>query len=130
MQAARSVKTRGHLSGGCAPIVLYNSRDCRRAGRGCGFDACANRREVDPPRKYLPRKKITSDFRSLARGHTELCIKVLPGIVSQEPAPPAARLSAAGTPPDGRLGPAPFAPPRHAPRLPPSTQLQTPHTSH
>jgi hypothetical protein len=32
----------------------------------------------------------------LARGHTELCIKVLAGIVSQEAMPPAARVSAAG----------------------------------
>src|SRR4249920_1177044 len=51
---------------------------------------------VDPPRKYLPRKKIPSDLRSLARGHTELCIKVLAGIVSQEAIPSAARVSAAG----------------------------------
>ena len=29
-------------------------------------------------------------------GHTELCIKVLAGIVSQEAVPPAARVSAAG----------------------------------
>jgi hypothetical protein len=35
-------------------------------------------------------------LRSLARGHTELCIKVLAGIVSQEAIPPAARVSAAG----------------------------------
>ena len=35
-------------------------------------------------------------MRSLARGHTELCIKVLAGIVSQEAVPPAARVSAAG----------------------------------
>jgi len=35
-------------------------------------------------------------MRSLARGHTELCIKVLAGIVSQEAIPPAARVSAAG----------------------------------
>jgi hypothetical protein len=35
-------------------------------------------------------------LRSLARGHTELCIKVLAGIVSQEAVPPAARVSAAG----------------------------------
>ncbi|XIA62106.1 hypothetical protein ACFIOY_20780 [Bradyrhizobium sp. TZ2] len=34
-------------------------------------------------------------MRSLARGHTELCIKVLAGIVSQEASPPAARVSAA-----------------------------------
>jgi hypothetical protein len=51
---------------------------------------------VDPPRKHLPRKKISADLRSLARGHTELCIKVLAGIVSQEAIPPAARVSAAG----------------------------------
>jgi hypothetical protein len=43
----------------------------------------------------LPRKKIPSDIRSLARGHTVLCIKVLAGIVSQETVPPAARVSAA-----------------------------------
>jgi len=35
-------------------------------------------------------------LRSLTRGHTELCIKVLAGIVSQEAVPPAARVSAAG----------------------------------
>ncbi len=56
----------------------------------------AQQEGVDPPRKYLPRKKIPTDLRSLARGHTELCIKVLAGIVSQEAVPPAARLSAAG----------------------------------
>ena len=50
---------------------------------------------VGPSRK-LPRKKIPFRFRSLARGHTELCIKVLAGIVSQEAIPPAARVSAAG----------------------------------
>ena len=50
----------------------------------------------DPPRKPLPRKTIPADLRSLARGHTELCIKVLAGIVSQEALPPAARVSAAG----------------------------------
>jgi len=44
----------------------------------------------------LPRKKIPTDLRSLARGHTELCIKVLAGIVSQEAVPPAAHVSAAG----------------------------------
>jgi hypothetical protein len=43
----------------------------------------------------MPRKKIPSDLRSLARGHTALCIKVLAGIVSQEALPPAARVSAA-----------------------------------
>ena len=35
-------------------------------------------------------------MRSLARGHTELCIKVLAGIVSQEASPAAARVTAAG----------------------------------
>ena len=49
-----------------------------------------------PPRKPLPRKRIPADLRSLARGHTELCIKVLAGIVSQETVPPGARVSAAG----------------------------------
>jgi hypothetical protein len=44
----------------------------------------------------LPRKKIAADLRSLARGHTELCIKVLAGIVSREAIPPAARVSTAG----------------------------------
>ena len=34
-------------------------------------------------------------MRSLARGHTELCIKTLAGIVSQEASPAAARVSAA-----------------------------------
>ena len=58
---------------------------------------CPRQQEgVDPPRKPLPRKKIPSDLRSLARGHTELCIKVLAGIVSQEASPAAARVSAAG----------------------------------
>ena len=58
---------------------------------------CPHQQEgVYPPRKHLPRKKIPTDLRSLARGHTELCIKVLAGIVSQEAVPPAARVSAAG----------------------------------
>jgi hypothetical protein len=43
----------------------------------------------------MPRKRIAADLRSLARGHTDLCIKVLAGIVSQEASPPAARVSAA-----------------------------------
>ena len=59
-------------------------------------DACFNRRGVGPPRSPLPRKRIAADLRSLARGHTELCIKVLAGIVSQEAVPAAARVSAAG----------------------------------
>ena len=58
-------------------------------------DTCA-KQEGDPPRKPLPRKKIPADLKSLARGHTALCIKVLAGIVSQEASPPAARVSAAG----------------------------------
>ena len=37
---------------------------------------------VDQPRK--PRKKIAADLRSLARGHTDLCVKVFAGIFSQE----------------------------------------------
>ena len=59
-------------------------------------DASANRRGVGSPRKHLPRKRLPADLRSLARGHTELCIRVLAGIVSQEAVPAAARVSAAG----------------------------------
>ena len=51
---------------------------------------------VGSPRNHMPRNKIPADLRSLARGHTDLCIKVLAGIVSQEALPPAARVSAAG----------------------------------
>jgi hypothetical protein len=57
---------------------------------------CCQQEGVGPPRKPLPRKQIPPDLRSLARGHTELCIKVLAGIVSQENVPPGARVSAAG----------------------------------
>jgi hypothetical protein len=58
---------------------------------------CSRHQEgVGPPRKPLPRKKIPANLRSLARGHTELCVKVLAGIVSQEAVPAAARVSAAG----------------------------------
>ena len=64
---------------------------------------------VDPPRKPLPRKKISSDLRSLARGHTTLCIKVLAGIVSQEAVSPAARVAAAGILLDRGWGRAPQA---------------------
>jgi len=39
--------------------------------------------------------KAPIDIRSLARAHTELCIKVLAGIVSAKAAPPAARVGAA-----------------------------------
>ena len=46
-------------------------------------------------------------MRSLARGHTELCIKVLAGIVSQEAVPAAARVSAAGILLDRGWGKAP-----------------------
>ena len=60
-----------------------------------------------PPRKPLPRKKIPADLRSLARGHTELCIRVLAGIVSQEAVPAAARVSAAGILLDRGWGSAP-----------------------
>jgi hypothetical protein len=44
----------------------------------------------------MPRKKIPADLRSLARAHTELAIKVLAGMLSQEAVPAAARVSAAG----------------------------------
>jgi hypothetical protein len=50
---------------------------------------------VGSPRKHMPRKKIPADLRSLARGHTEQCIKVLAGMLSQEAVPAAARVSAA-----------------------------------
>ena len=76
--------------------MLDYSRGSGRRRHGCGFDGCANRRGVGLPRKPLPRKKIPADLRSLARGHTELCIKVLAGLVSQDAVPPAARVSAAG----------------------------------
>ena len=60
----------------------------------------------------MPRKRIPADLRSLARGHTELCIRVLAGIVSQEAVPPAARVQAAsilldrgwGKPPQAHTG--------------------------
>ena len=50
---------------------------------------------------------IRADLRSLARGHTALCIKVLAGLVSQEAIPPAARVSAAGILLDRAWGRAP-----------------------
>ena len=53
---------------------------------------------------------MPADLRSLARGHTELCIKVLAGIVSQEAVPPAARVSAAGILLDRGWGRVPQAP--------------------
>jgi len=43
----------------------------------------------------LPRKKIPPDLRSLARGYTEMCVRTLAGIVSQEAIPPAAPVWAA-----------------------------------
>jgi hypothetical protein len=69
-------------------------------------------RGVGQPRKHMPRKKIPTDLRSLARGHTELCIKVLAGMLSQEAVPAAARVSAAsvlldrgwGKPPQAHTG--------------------------
>src|SRR5258705_11238680 len=69
---------------------------------------CLRQQEgVDPPRKHLSRKKFPIDLRSLARGQSELCIKVLAGIVSQEAVPPAARVSAAGILLDRGWGKAP-----------------------
>jgi hypothetical protein len=44
----------------------------------------------------MPRKRKPADLRSLARGHTEQCIKVLAGMLSQEAVPAATRVSAAG----------------------------------
>lgn len=40
--------------------------------------------------------KALTEIRSLARSHTETAIRVLAGIMQQEDAPPAARVSAAG----------------------------------
>jgi hypothetical protein len=57
----------------------------------------------------MPRKKIPADLKSLARGHTELCIKVLAGMLSQEAVPAAARVSAAGILLDRGWGKAPQA---------------------
>jgi hypothetical protein len=57
----------------------------------------------------LPRKKIPPNLRSLARAHTEQCIKVLAGIVSQEAIAPAARVSAAAILLDRGWGRAPQA---------------------
>ena len=69
-----------------------------RAFKVLGFSLpCLCQQEgVGLPHKPLPRKKIPANLRSLARGHTELCIRVLAGIVSQEAIAPAARVSAAG----------------------------------
>jgi hypothetical protein len=57
----------------------------------------------------LSRKKIPADLRSLARGHTKLCIKVLAGMLSQEAVPAATRVSAAGILLDRGWGKAPQA---------------------
>lgn len=57
----------------------------------------------------MPRKKISADLRSLARGHTELAIKVLAGLLSQEAVPAAARVQAAGILLDRGWGKAPQA---------------------
>ena len=58
---------------------------------------CLHQQEgVGPPRKHLPRKKLPPDLRSLARGHTELCIKVLAGI-AQNGQNDASRVSACET---------------------------------
>jgi hypothetical protein len=88
----------------CARFLCYYSGDCRCVG--CGLDALRQQEGVYP-RKPLPRKKIPSDLRSLARGHTALCIKVLAGIVSQETVPAAARVSAASALLDRGWGRAP-----------------------
>ena len=56
---------------------------------------------------HRPRKKIPPDLRSLARGHTALCIKVLAGVVGQEAVPAAARVSAASALLDRGWGKAP-----------------------
>ena len=48
---------------------------------------------VGPPRKYLPRKKIPANLRSLARGHTEMALRTLAGI-AQHGESEAARVTA------------------------------------
>ena len=93
LAAHHHAKGPGRRSQAGARLLCYIIRVIVAApGRGC---ACANRRGVDPPRKYLPRKRIPPNLRSLARAHTELGVKVLAGIASAEDAPPAARVSAA-----------------------------------
>src|SRR4051794_15282722 len=90
----------------CVRAKLFPSSP-RRVER----DACANRRR-GPPHKPLPRKKIPADLRSLARGHTALCIKVLAGI-AQNGESESARVAAAnilldrgwGKPPTTHTGP-------------------------
>jgi hypothetical protein len=64
---------------------------------------------VGIPLKHLTGKKFPSDLRSLARGHTKLCIKVLAGMLSQEAVPAATRVSAAGILLDRGWGKAPQA---------------------
>jgi hypothetical protein len=67
---------------------------------------------VGPPRKPLPKKKISPDLRSLARSHTLLSIKVLAGI-AQNGQNDAARVAACtalldrgfGRPPQAHTGP-------------------------
>ena len=53
----------------CVSLIAVPDTRCRRQQEGVG-----------PPRKHLPRKRLPADLRSLARGHTELCIKSLAGI--------------------------------------------------
>ena len=98
-------KTQGrifHQTG--APFVLDHLRGSGRRRHGYGFDGCAKRRGVGPPRKPLPRKRIPADLWSLARGHTELCIRWLAGIVSQEPVPPPAFASGRAAPSSAARG--------------------------
>lgn len=58
----------------------------------------------------MPRvAKQIVDIKSLARAHTETCVKVLAGIVMQPKAPPPARVAAAGILLDRGWGKAPQA---------------------
>ena len=92
-----------------ARLLCYSIREIITAP---DFGSRCQQEGVDLPRKTLPRKKIPTDLRSLARGHTELCIKVLAGMVSQGAVPAAARVSAAailldrgwGKPPQAHTG--------------------------
>ena len=68
-----------HLPSGRAPFVLGH---CDFALPYAG-SMPAPTGGVDPPRKYLPRKKIPADLRSLARSHTERAIQILAGIAER-----------------------------------------------
>lgn len=45
----------------------------------------------------MPRSKLPTDVKALARVHTETALRVLKGIMTNDKAPPAARVAAATT---------------------------------